>query len=164
MSNLGNRIVMCTEGYKATLCGKIIGKRGNILVTFPKANGYYCFSQSEGKGNPNQTLVHRFVWSFWNGEIPEGMQVDHLDGDKSNNAIHNLQILSSEENTAKESLLLTQEQADYIKSSDKRGSDLAKTFGVSPQLVCCIKKGRRYNKGYGKEIFDERGRKKVEVG
>lgn len=152
-----------TSGYKATLCGRIIGKRGRHLVTFPKSNGYYCFSQSDGRGNPNQTLVHRFVWSFWKGDIPDGVHVDHIDGDKSNNSIYNLQLLTPQENSGKSALVLTQKQAESIRKSTKSGADLSLEFGISQQLICCIRKGRKYNTGYGKEAFDDRGKKRCTI-
>lgn len=34
--------------------------------------------------------VHRLVWAAWHGEIPKGMEIDHCDDDKCNNALGNL--------------------------------------------------------------------------
>ena len=36
--------------------------------------------------------VHRVVWVMFNGPIPEGMQIDHIDGDRANNKIENLRV------------------------------------------------------------------------
>lgn len=36
--------------------------------------------------------VHRLVWTTVNGEIPVGMEINHKDGDKANNALHNLEL------------------------------------------------------------------------
>lgn len=36
--------------------------------------------------------LHRVVWTAYNGEIPPGLQVRHLDGDKSNNSVENLAV------------------------------------------------------------------------
>lgn len=47
--------------------------------------GYYF--QHNGK------RLHRVVWEYFNGEIPEGYHVHHLDGDRSNNDIENLALL-----------------------------------------------------------------------
>ena len=41
--------------------------------------------------------VHRLIWENNYGEIPNGYHIHHLDGDKTNNNIKNLQILSFEE-------------------------------------------------------------------
>lgn len=34
--------------------------------------------------------VHRIIWEMFNGEIPEGMLIDHLDGNPHNNVLSNL--------------------------------------------------------------------------
>ena len=41
--------------------------------------------------------LHRAVWSYFVGEIPEGYQIHHLDENKANNAIENLQCLTKAE-------------------------------------------------------------------
>lgn len=43
--------------------------------------------------------VHRLVYMTFVGEIPEGMQIDHIDGDKSNNNLDNLRCVSPKENS-----------------------------------------------------------------
>lgn len=47
--------------------------------------------------------VHRLVWQAWNGDIPKGMEIDHCDDDKKNNALGNLQLLSHAANCRKSS-------------------------------------------------------------
>jgi hypothetical protein len=42
-------------------------------------------------------LLHRFVWEFYNGEIPKGFEIHHLDCDKSNNGITNLALITRSE-------------------------------------------------------------------
>lgn len=41
--------------------------------------------------------AHRLAWSIVNGPIPDGMEIDHIDGVKSNNAICNLRLASRSE-------------------------------------------------------------------
>lgn len=43
--------------------------------------------------------VHRLVYMTFVGEIPEGMQIDHIDGDASNNNLENLRCVSPKENS-----------------------------------------------------------------
>lgn len=45
--------------------------------------------------------VHRIVYRAFKGEIGEGLQVDHIDGDKLNNSVDNLQLLTAKENSQK---------------------------------------------------------------
>lgn len=42
-------------------------------------------------------LAHRWVWENHNGKIPEDMDIHHMDGNKDNNEIHNLKMLSRSE-------------------------------------------------------------------
>lgn len=45
--------------------------------------------------------LSRTVYVYCIGEIPNGMQVDHIDNDPSNNNLDNLQLLSPSENMQK---------------------------------------------------------------
>lgn len=42
--------------------------------------------------------IHRMVYLVWNGQIPEGMQVNHYDDNKDNNNKDNLYVGSQKEN------------------------------------------------------------------
>jgi len=46
-------------------------------------------------------FVHRIVFRAFIGDIPVGFQVDHIDGNKKNNSITNLQLLTQSENMKK---------------------------------------------------------------
>ena len=35
-------------------------------------------------------FAHRIIWEMHNGEIPSGMVIDHIDGNRSNNKIENM--------------------------------------------------------------------------
>lgn len=43
-------------------------------------------------------LVHRIIWQMHFGDIPKGMQIDHIDGNRTNNRIENLRMVSNHEN------------------------------------------------------------------
>lgn len=43
--------------------------------------------------------AHRLIWEAFNGPIPNGMQINHKDGDKLNNRLSNLEVCTPSENT-----------------------------------------------------------------
>lgn len=121
-------------------------QEGTPLTPVKKKTGYLCVSLSEGYGKPNQTLIHRFVWEYFFGEIPQGLEVDHKDGNKTNNKLTNLQLLTPKDNTRKANRKLSDEDIREIRSllGVMSGAALGRKFNVSQQLICCIKKGRRW--------------------
>lgn len=50
-----------------------------------------------------QLLVHRLIWIWHHGSIPEGVEVDHVNRDKADNRIENLQLLPLKQHRAKDS-------------------------------------------------------------
>ena len=64
--------------------------------------------QNQLNGNPAPSPVmlnckaygtHRVIWEMFNGTIPKGMVIDHLDGNPRNNKISNLALKTQAENT-----------------------------------------------------------------
>ena len=56
--------------------------------------GYWQTGWSKAKRSKR---LHVYLWEKYNGEIPEGYHVHHADGDKSNNDISNLVLMSQSE-------------------------------------------------------------------
>lgn len=45
--------------------------------------------------------AHKLMWLAHNGPVPKGLEIDHIDGDKENFSISNLQLLTHKENCRK---------------------------------------------------------------
>jgi hypothetical protein len=45
--------------------------------------------------------MHREIWEFYNGGIPSGMHIHHIDGDPANNKIENLEMLTHKDHMRK---------------------------------------------------------------
>lgn len=59
-------------------------------------NAYYWWKVSSSKNGYTRgksVSMHRYIWQFFNGEIPEGYQIHHIDHDRSNNNISNLELV-----------------------------------------------------------------------
>lgn len=48
--------------------------------------------------NNIQYMYHRIVWVYFNGAIPEGYSIDHIDGDPTNNDLSNLRLVTTDQN------------------------------------------------------------------
>lgn len=101
------KTIPSTPLFEASSCGKIKRKitnvafgsqirkaGGKILSPKLKNNGYLEVNLSK-----KSKYVHRLVAEAWLGEIPKGFNVNHKDGDKSNNNVLNLEIVTYSQNS-----------------------------------------------------------------
>lgn len=69
------------------------------ILKLKKTNDGYLQVQLYKDGKRKYKYLHRLVYETWKGEIPENMQVNHIDEDKSNNRLSNLNLMTPKENT-----------------------------------------------------------------
>lgn len=82
--------------------GTVIGLRGKPLKGTVNPDGYLKLSIYENEsGRIRKIRAHRLVWEYFKGPIPEDLVVDHIDGNKLNNSLSNLQLLSHGDNIRK---------------------------------------------------------------
>lgn len=63
-----------------------LNNSGYLLASFCKKSIY------------TKKLVHRAVWEAFNGDIPNRLEVNHKDLDKTNNCLDNLELVTHQEN------------------------------------------------------------------
>ena len=87
------------EVYEVSNLGEVRNKlTGRVLKLFPNNHGYLRVRLVKDK-KAFGTSIHRLVlMSFCPVDGMEGLEVDHIDGDKSNNVLSNLRWVTHEEN------------------------------------------------------------------
>jgi hypothetical protein len=87
--------------YYATTDGEVIsfkGKTPKFIIQCNHGRGYTQFMVSEN-GKTKSYLTHRFVYECFYGLIDdETLQVHHIDHDKQNNQLSNLELVTDLEN------------------------------------------------------------------
>ena len=51
-------------------------------------------------GKRHQIFMHREIWEHHYGSIPKGMEIDHINGDRLDNQLHNLRLCTRSQNMA----------------------------------------------------------------
>lgn len=145
--------------------GKSRGSQvGRILNQTDHKQGYKAISLNAA-GVPRTFLVHRLVAMAFLGPIPDTLDVNHIDGDKKNNAVANLEYMTRQQNLAHAVRIglvdnfgennptskLTTKQVAEIRANYSHGGyrvggkgykALAAEYGVSWELIRSIIKGR----------------------
>lgn len=73
--------------------GKILSAR--LVVNIANCSRGYCKVRCYDK----MRYYHQIVWILYNDNIPDNKIVDHIDGNKINNEINNLRLVTHSENS-----------------------------------------------------------------
>jgi len=122
---------------------KLSTTRGGTMVVFLNRRfyltkaGYYRNDKDGG-----ERMLHRAVWVFHNGEIPEGYQIHHIDHDRGNNDISNLQLMLTADHAKLHNYGRTKE---FMENWQKLGVEAAKEWAKTPE-------GKEYRKQHAKKV------------
>lgn len=89
--------------YEVSNCGRVRSlnyhRSGETrFLSLWKNKGGYLRTKLSKDGKENKVLVHRLVWEAFRGKIPTGLQINHLDENKENNNILNLELCTVKKN------------------------------------------------------------------
>ncbi len=92
--------VITVNGVKITCyeTGEIARSNRSSGKTIRGFGGKGCYGYLEVRIGGKLMKSHRLIATAFLGEIPESMHVDHIDGDKMNNALINLRIVTERQN------------------------------------------------------------------
>lgn len=112
--------------------------------------------------------VSHIVWVAANGPVPYGMEIDHINGDKKDNRLCNLRMVTSSENVSFTAASLTYAQAEEIRRRYAAGGvsqrQLAQEYKVSGKAIYRILRNQTYRKPVSTEgVTDEMRKKIVEI-
>lgn len=132
--------------YIATKDGKIFNILNHEIKQQKHHKGYLTFCEYNAekyehvKKKRKTWRAHRFIWIYFNGEIPEGLEIDHINNDKTDNRLENLRLFTPAQNSRdRQYCKLSMEKAEEIrnkyKNTDTTQKMLAEEYDVHPSVI-----------------------------
>jgi hypothetical protein len=112
----------------------------------------------EIKVNNKRYLNHRIIWKMHYGDILEGKQIDHINGNRSDNRIENLRLVTNGQNQLNSVLKSSNKlgiKGVYKSSKNKwaiwRGN--IRSYANDFFDACCVRKSWESNNEYCKKHY-----------
>lgn len=150
--------------------GQVWSYYNNMFIGNKDSKGYIRANLQKDSGGQQHWRLHRLIWTAVNGEIPKGMQVNHIDENKGNNCISNLNLMTNYENShwgtrteriklantngkcSKPVLALKDNKINYFLPSASEGNRIG--FNQS-HISSCARGERPHHKGYKWQYVDD---------
>jgi len=137
--------------YKALKDGTIVNSKTDRAITpITKKSGYKQVRLSLN-GKVKHVSHHRMVYESWHGSIPEGLDINHINGDKEDNRLDNLEAITPLENQARRLYLrkgesvntakLKEPEVIAIRNSTATTKELMAEYSMSKHAINRIKSG-----------------------
>lgn len=163
---IGHKWIEEYEGlYSVSPNGKVYSYKSNKYIKL-QSNGHYLKVTLTKNGKQTQKLVHRIVAKAFIPNPEDKKEVNHIDGNKSNNCVSNLEWTTPKENqqhAVKTNLRkfgtdlwngkFSKEQVLKIIQLKKKGMSckkLGKMFNCDATTISAISRGLRYKKYFEK--------------
>ena len=135
------------DGYVINL-KRLIPSKGHLHPT-----GYYSWNFSRTNKERKHYHVHRFIWETFNQQtIENDMQINHINFNKEDNSIVNLELVTRQENMihagkARRGQTPSEPQNVDMKSSIFFQHDIYKNYSANKDGQIYIMKTKRYSIG-----------------
>lgn len=138
------------NGFYRVEDGRLFNKSGKELKRLCPYGYRILDIKSEGRAWP--VKQHRLMYAYYHGldSLLDGMTINHINGNKEDNRIENLEQVSFSDNARHSHSTglqpppkrkITQEQAEEIRELNKRGigqRPIAKLYGVTKNTIANI--------------------------
>ena len=158
------KAILGYEGlYSVTRDGRVWSHAKKAFKVLQKSHkGYLRVALYSGKGKCKVHSVHRLVYEAFISAIPDDLFINHADGNKENNALSNLEVVTRSQNelhayrelkrpTPKGSknghAKLDEDKVKQIRQLLSNGThqrDIAKLMGVTQPRISEVKNGRTW--------------------
>ena len=144
--------------YSISQNGDVFSNRGRVKP-FIKRGGYLEV-YLRARGSKKHCFLHRLVYESWVGPIPKGFEINHIDGDKANNLIDNLEAVTPSENSTHSCRVLKRGTCEKhpnrklsledvrairkLLDNGKTYLSISQVYGVKPAAIYKIKTGRTW--------------------
>lgn len=103
----------------------------------------YFYAFSKGNGTQKRTTLHRQLWKDNFGEIPDGYDIHHRDGNYLNNTIDNLECVSKKDHALRHKKGCTEERKQLLENI----RPLTKEWHSSDE-------GKKWHSTHGKNVYE----------
>lgn len=147
------------EGYMKNI------KTGNIMKGKIRNDGYveWCLTID---GKKHSKIAHRLVFETYLGELKPDLVINHIDGDKTNNNINNLEQITKSENVLHAQYITKKKKLKKVAKIDMDNNILdiyescadaaRKNEGCYPNLISNVCNGiTKTHKGYKWKYLEE---------
>ena len=101
---------------------------GKTLSQKTKSNGYKEVNLYIKPQRGTMKYVHRLMYETFVGEIPSGYEINHIDGNKSNNQITNLELVTPSQNRLHSWHVLGNKNLTAMKGEDHPKAKVTEDF------------------------------------
>lgn len=133
----------------------------DFVIYYYKINGKGKFVQRSISKNKNGYFqvhtkiglkkVHRVIYETFVGEIPEGYEIDHINTNKTDNRLENLQIVTHKENMNNP---LTRKHTSEVKNGHVVTEDTKKKISKTKKGIVKSEFGKKFKEHFGITFYE----------